>query len=178
MAELTTTARPYAKAVFELAEAGGDYERWSNQLRFLAAVAADDAMASRLDNPRLTRASLAELICGIGEGQLDEDGRNLVRLLAENRRLRLLPAIAPLYEELRGEAQGTVGARVTAAMPVSDAQQKAIATALKTRLGREVELECDVDEALIGGAVIRAGDLVIDGSVTGRLKQMASSLRH
>ncbi len=178
MSEITTTARPYAKAVFEMAQAKGDYERWSNQLAFLAAVAEDDAMAERLDNPRLTRESLAELVCAIGEGQLDEDGRNLVRLLAENRRLRLLPAIAPLYEELRNEAEGTIGARVTAAQPVSDAQQKAIADALKKRLGRDVELECDVDEALIGGAVIRAGDQVIDGSVTGRLQQMASTLRH
>lgn len=178
MSELTTIARPYAKAIFELAQGQDAYDRWSNQLQFLAAVAEDEAMAGRLDNPQLTRESLAELICAIGEGQLDEDGRNLVRLLADNRRLRLLPAIAPLYEELRDDAQGTVGAHVTAAHPVSEAQQKAIADALKKRLGRDVELECDVDEALIGGAVIRAGDLVIDGSVTGRLRQLASTLRH
>lgn len=178
MSEITTAARPYAKAVFELAQGSGNYDGWSNQLAFLAAVAKDPSMADKLDNPRLTRESLAELVCAIGEGQLDGAGQNLVRLLAENRRMRLLPGIAPMYEELRAEAEKKVAATVTSAQPVSDTQQKAIAEALKKRFGREVELECKVDETLIGGAVIRAGDLVIDGSVTGRLEQLVGTLRH
>jgi F-type H+-transporting ATPase subunit delta len=176
MSELTTLARPYAKAVFEVAQAAGDLARWSDQLGFMAAVAHDPAVRVVLDSPRLTREAAAQTFIQVCEGHIDDQGRNLVRLLADNGRLTLLPEVAALYEVLRAGAEGKVEAHVVSARPVSEKQKAGIATALKKRLGREVELVCEVDENLIGGAVIRAGDLVIDGSLRGRLEKMAASL--
>lgn len=176
MSELTTLARPYAKAVFEVAEAAGDMARWSDQLGFMAAVAHDPAMRAYLDSPRLTRDAVAQSFISVCEGRIDDQGKNLIRLLADNGRLTLLPEIAALYEVLRAGAEGKVEARVISAQPVSEAQKAGIIAALGRRLGREVELICEIDENLIGGAVIRAGDLVIDGSLRGRLEKMAASL--
>ena len=178
MTETTTIARPYAQAVFELARDHDKFVHWSDTLGFLAAVAGDPQMLAMLDNPRLTEKQLTDLFLDICGERIDESGKNFVLMLAENRRLGVLSEIAALYEDLRREAEGVVRGEVISAFPVSEEQLKNIATALKTRLGREVELECTTDESLVGGAVVRAGDLVIDGSVKGKLKRLANTLSH
>ncbi len=178
MAELTTVARPYAQAVFERAQATGRLADWSNELQFAAAVGADPQMANMIESTRLTKVELADLFIAVGAERLSEEARNLLRLLAENRRLVLLPEIAAVYEVLRAEAESTVEAEMVSAYPLDDAQRARIAEALKTRLGRNVTLSATVDESLIGGAIIRAGDLVIDGSVRGKLGRLASALNH
>jgi F-type H+-transporting ATPase subunit delta len=171
-------ARPYARAVFELAKSQGDYQSWADSLALMAAVVSNDTMRSLLDNPSLTRSAAAELViraCGedIGDGE-----KNLVNMLAENDRLSQLPMIAALYGEFRDQAEGTVEAEVISAQPLSDAQKTAITEALKNRLGRDVQLNCSVNQDLVGGAVIRAGDLVIDGSAVEHLRQLSSALVH
>lgn len=176
MSELTTLARPYAKAVFEAAQAAGNLAGWSDQLGFMAAVAHDPDMRRYLDNPKLTREAAAQTFISVCEGRIDDRGKNLVRLLAENGRINALPEIAALFEVMRANAEGKVEAKVVSARPVADGQKAEIAAALRKRLGREVELVCEIDENLIGGAVIRAGDLVIDGSMRGRLERLAASL--
>ena len=176
MSELTTAARPYAKAAFQVAKDGDALATWSQQLGFMALVAEDAQMRAVLDSPRLTRQTMAEAFLAVCADHVDASGQNFVHLLAENARLRLLPEISRLFELLKAEAEKKVEAQVTSAQEVSAAQQKAIASALKQRLGREVALKCVVDDSLIGGAIVRAGDLVIDGSVRGRLRRLASSL--
>jgi len=171
-------ARPYARAAFSLAHEGGDMAGWSERLDLLARVAEDTRVSSALAAPRLTREQRAELMLSICEQQLDEPTRNLVRLLAENGRLGLLPDVAAQFEALRAEAEGRVDAYVRSATALSDEQQQRIADGLKKRLEREVRLHCEVDDSLVGGAVIRAGDLVIDGSLRGRLQRLASRLAH
>jgi F-type H+-transporting ATPase subunit delta len=114
-------------------------------------------------------------VCG---EHIDDQARNLVRVLAENRRLDVLPAIAALYERLRAEAEGAVEAELISAVPVKDAHRDKIAQALGRRLGREVKLTCTEDKSLLGGAVLRAGDLVIDGSVKGKLARLAGTMSH
>jgi F-type H+-transporting ATPase subunit delta len=171
-------ARPYARAVFELARSQGQFQAWTDRLTLMAAVVGNDTMKSMLDNPRLTRNDAAELViraCGddIGDSEI-----NLLRMLGENGRLDQLPMISALYNELRDEAEGTVEAEVISAQPLSDEQKAAIANALKQRLGRDVQLNCSVNEDLVGGAVIRAGDLVIDGSAVEHLRQLSSVLVH
>lgn len=171
-------ARPYARAVFELAKSQGDYQRWSDSLALMAAVVGNDTMRALLDNPQLTRGGATDLVtraCGedIGEGE-----KNLLNMLAENDRLSQLPMIATLYSQFRDEAEGTVEAEVISAQPLSEAQKTAIASALKQRLGRDVQLNCSVNEDLVGGAVVRAGDLVIDGSAVEHLRQLSSTLVH
>ncbi|MGD2073636.1 MAG: F0F1 ATP synthase subunit delta [Gammaproteobacteria bacterium] len=173
-------ARPYARAVFELAKSEGRFQDWSERLTMMAAVVNDPTMKSALANPRLTRSGAGELViraCGGGEG-VGESGINLVRILAENSRLAQLPMIAALYSQLRDAAVGTIEADVVSAFPLDEAQKTAIATALKARLGREVQLNCSVNQDLLGGAIIRAGDLVIDGSAVEHLRQLSSALIH
>ena len=176
MAELFSIARPYAQAVFELARSSGDYTGWSQSLSAMAQVSRDPEMKRLIQNPRVSRQEIAQVIadvCGSGVG---EEGRNLLRLLAQNRRLHVLPAIADQYENLRAEAERTVQAELESALPVSDSEQQRIADALTARLGRKVELVCRINETLVGGAVIRAGDLVIDGSVRARLEKLAVAI--
>ena len=176
MAELFSIARPYAQAVFELARSSGDYTGWSQSLSAMAQVSRDPEMKRLIQNPRVSRQEIAQVIadvCGSGVGG---EGRNLLRLLAQNRRLHVLPAIADQYENLRAEAEQTVQAELESALPVSDSEQQRIADALTARLGRKVELVCRINETLVGGAVIRAGDLVIDGSVRARLEKLAVAI--
>jgi F-type H+-transporting ATPase subunit delta len=176
MSELITASRPYARAIFELAEANKDEEKWSQQLTFMAAVAADASMIEALDNPKLSKQQTAELFIKVCDPHLDKQGINLTKLLAENDRLVLLPEITTLYEKLRSEAEGSIDAEVISAFEVSDEQQKAIAKSLKKRLGRDVKLTTRIDTSLMGGAIIRAGDLVIDGSLQGRLTKIGTTL--
>lgn len=171
-------ARPYARAVFDLARQQGQLQQWSEQLALMAAVVNNATMQSLLDNPRLTRSDAGELVIRACGSDVDEHAANLLRMLAENGRLAQLPMIAVLYDTLRDEAEGTVDAQVISARPLSDAQKTAIAAGLKKRLGRDVQLNCSVNEDLVGGAVIRAGDLVIDGSAVDRLRQLSSALVH
>lgn len=171
-------ARPYARAAFELARESDTLAEWSERLGLLAAVAADKRVAVLLGDPRYTRGQRAEIVLGICGDHLDQAAANLVRLLAENGRLTLLEAIAEQYELLRADAENRVDARVSSARELDDTQRDRLAAALKKRLSRDVRLECEVDERLIGGVVVRAGDLVIDASVRGRLERLASRLAH
>lgn len=176
MAEKSTIARPYAQAVFEMAKSQNDYSGWSNDLALAASVAANPEMKAVVSNPRLSKDQLGKLFLGVCGKSLGKSVENLVHLLIENNRLPFLPEIVTLYESYRAEAEGTIEAEVISAFKVTNALQVKIAEALKVRLGREVSLTCSVDENLLGGAIIRAGDLVIDGSATGQLQKLASAL--
>jgi F-type H+-transporting ATPase subunit delta len=178
MAESTTVARPYAQAVFQLARDAQSLDAWSETLALAAAVAVDAEMQPLLDSPRLTETQLGELFAAICGKGLSAEGRNFIRLLAENRRLVVLPEIARLYEALRNEAEGAIQAHLITAFPVTEEQKAVLTKALKQRLGREIQLESTVDPTLLGGAIIRAGDLVIDGSVQGKLERLTSALSH
>lgn len=178
MAENITIARPYAQAIFSLAQEQGDLKGWSEMLQFAAAVAADEEMVAVIDSPRFDSGQLADLFIEICGDKLNDAGKNMVRVLAENDRLNVLPEVAELFEAERAAVEGTIVAEVTSATQLNDAQQQSIAEALKKRLGRDVTLECQIDESLLGGAIIRAGDVVIDGSVVGKLEKLTSALAH
>lgn len=176
MAEKTTLARPYAKAVFDLAFQTERLQEWSNALAFAALVAEDPHMVALIRSPRVTKAQAAELFIELGGERFDDEVRNFIRTLAENHRLGLLPQIAALFEQYRAEAESTVEVQLISAAPVSDEQKQKFAASLKGRLKRNVELKAETDPSLLGGAVIRAGDMVIDGSVRGRLSRLATAL--
>ena len=171
-------ARPYARAVFELAHSKGQFQEWSDRLALMAAVVSNDRVKSVLDNPRLTKSDAGNLVIRACGEDIDDGEVNLLKMLAENDRLGQLPMIAALYNRFRDDAEGTVEAEVISALPLSDAQKSVIVNALKQRLGCEVQLICSVNEDLVGGAVIRAGDLVIDGSAVEYLRQLSSALIH
>ena len=176
MVETVTAARPYAKAVFELARNSGNYEAWSQRLSLLKAVVADPAVSVALDDPSNTSADRASLVEKIVGDKLDAEGVNMVRLLAENNRLSLLGEVGEIYEHLRADEEGTLEATVITAMALDDNYRNKIAEALQRRFDKKVNIIEEIDDSLIGGAIIRAGDIVIDGSVKGRLSQLGSSL--
>ena len=176
MAEMTTIARPYARAAFEHAQAGQALTGWSEMLQFAAAVVTDADMQGLLASPDVSPQDKAKAVVDVCGDRLDAGGQNFIRLLADNRRLTALPAIAEVYEELRAEAERSVEAEVVTAFELRDEQKDSLAAALKRRLDRDVVLNCSVDETLIGGVKVRAGDLVIDGSAKGRLAKLATSL--
>lgn len=178
MSELTTAARPYARAVFEMADEAGDLAKWSEMLAFMGAVADNEEVQTLLANPRMTKQAGADAFITLCDKKLDDKAENLVKMLAENDRLSLLPEMSVLYEVLKDEAEGSVEALVTAAKKLTQAEEKSIATALKKRLGRDVKLKVSLDESLLGGAIIQAGDLVIDGSLKGRLSKMTNLMTH
>ncbi len=176
MSELITVARPYARAAFELARSQDRFKPWSEMLAHMAAVARDPTLHALLDSPRLTADQAAELFISVCGKHIDKQGANLVRLLAQNRRLTALPEIATLFEQYRASAEGKIEVEVISAKELDPEHRDVIVRALRQRLGRDIDLSTRTDPALLGGAVIRAGDLVIDGSVRGRLNRLAVTL--
>jgi len=174
--EASTIARPYAEAIFERAGESDKLDLWSEMLGFLAAVVVDPTMARVVGNPLIERSELTRLMLEIAGGRINQEGQNLLRLLVQNGRLPLLPEIARLYEELKADKQRLVNVHVVSAYVLKPAQERQIADALKQKLGREIRITSEKDPDLIGGIHIRAGDLVIDGTVRGRLQQLANEL--
>ncbi|MGD9384942.1 MAG: F0F1 ATP synthase subunit delta [Thioalkalispiraceae bacterium] len=178
MAEKSTIARPYAVAAFGLAKEKNELAKWSDMLGFAAVVVTDEAMQDYINNPKIEQETLSRLMLEICGDQLNEVGKNFIKVLVANKRLNVLPEIAVLYNELRADAEKTVEAEVISAFPLTDAQQNSLIEGLKKRLGREVSLVSKVDENLLGGAIVRAGDLVIDGSASGQLSKLETMLLH
>jgi F-type H+-transporting ATPase subunit delta len=174
MSERLTIARPYAKAIFALAREARALDATATGLERAAQVVADPRVHGLLGDPRVTPAQLAELVNGIAA--LDEHGRNFVTLLAQNRRLGFLPEIAALFAQMKAEVENAVDVEVIAATALSADQESRYAVALQKKLGRQVRLHTRIDQSLLGGAVLRAGDLVIDGSIKGRLERLATEL--
>jgi len=176
MAERITTARPYAKAIFALARQSNSLAATADGLMLGAQVVLDPAVHSLLGSPHVTSAQLAELVNGIAGSKLDQHGRDFVSLLAMNRRLGFLPEIAALFAQMKSEVENAVDVEVTSATALSSDQESRYAAALQKKLGRTVRLRTKVDQDLLGGAVLKAGDLVIDGSIKGRLDRLATEL--
>ena len=176
MAERATIARPYAKAAFEYAREANAFAAWSQGLRSAAQIVADPSVAPLTKSPQWPLANLVSLITDVAGAKLDAGMQNFVRVLAENHRLLLLPEIAAHYEELRAAVENTLDVEVISAVTLSDAQADKLKQALSARLKRTVRMQNSVDSTLLGGAVVRAGDLVIDGSLKGRLERLATDL--
>jgi F-type H+-transporting ATPase subunit delta len=183
MADNNTIARPYAQAVFELAHAAGELPQWSEALGVAANLLADGRVAEYLSNPALSDDRRLEFLTGLfasGGGRLlaggDRKGTNFLKLLLEYGRVVVLPEIAEHFELLKAQIENVVDVTVVSAAPLSAERQSAISTALRARLGRDINLETEIDQNLIGGAVIKAGDVVIDGSLRARLDGLTNAL--
>lgn len=176
MAQTSTIARPYAKAVFELARDARDFDGWQAQLELLAHIAADAAVRVAIANPKVETKRIAELVLGVAGDRLSPVGRNLVAVLAERKRLAVMAEVLEQFIALRREAERTVEVELVTATPADAATQQRFVAALERKLGRKVELRNRTDAGLIGGALIKAGDLAIDGSVRGRLERLANQL--
>lgn len=175
MSQALTLARPYARAAFAHAREEGRAAQWSQSLGTAAQIAADPQVAGLLAHPQLSAHDAVALLAADGAG---ESFSRFLTLLADNQRLSLLPEIASLFEGLRAEAEHVVRAKVTSAAALQHGDLETIRAALQRRFNRDIEIETAVDPALIGGAVIDTGDLVIDGSLRGKLARLESSLAH
>ncbi len=176
MSELTTVARPYAKAAFDFAVEKQGVDRWASMLAFLAEIAHNDTVIALMSS-QMSVDQLADVFIKIGGEQIDEHGQNLIKVMAENGRLAALPAVSKQFLLLRDEWQQEVTAEVTSATELTAEQQSTIAASLEKRLARKVKLNCTIDASLVAGVIIRAGDTVIDGSVRGRLNDLADKLQ-
>jgi len=185
MADNNTIARPYAQAVFELARDAECLGRWSDALNAAGEVLADGSVAAFLGNPALTGEQKLDFLTGLFAAAGDKDsvlagdheqGLNFLRLLLEYSRVGVLPEIAEHFDALKANIENTLDVTITSAAALSEPQREAMAQVLKKRLGRDVNLETETDEKLIGGAVIRAGDVVIDGSLRARLEGLSTAL--
>jgi F-type H+-transporting ATPase subunit delta len=167
-----TIARPYVAAAYEFAAAKKDVPAWEQMLESAALVASDQSVVDLMQSPQLSPAELAGFFCDILKSEMDTAKKNFIKLLAENRRLNVLPQISAMFKETRAEEEKEVVVNVTSASPLDKAYQQKLVKALTKRLDRKVKLSCEVDPSLVGGVVIRAGDLVIDGSVRGKLMRL------
>jgi F-type H+-transporting ATPase subunit delta len=177
MAEEATLARPYANAVFGVAKQDRLLDQWSRSLAYLAAAAAEEGVRQIIESPSNTDEQKAHALAEICGEELGDKGRALVGVLARNRRLALLDEIQKQYEALRAEEERTLEVEVVTAFDLSDAQRSQLVDGLKRRFERDIELSSRVDKGLVGGAIIRAGDTVIDGSVRGKLDKLAETLQ-
>jgi len=176
MAERATVARPYARAAFAHARETGRVAQWSGWLATARSVVASDEFQKLERSPGISTADLTALVAGICGDALDDHGRALLALLAENGRLDFLPEIAAQFEALKSEAENVAEVEIVSATALDDRQRERLAGALRTRLRRDVRLHCTVDPALVGGAVVRSGDLLIDGSLKGKLERLETEL--
>jgi F-type H+-transporting ATPase subunit delta len=177
MSELSTLARPYAEAVFRMAQGESDLAGWSSRIATLAAIVSDAQVARLIADPAVSADRVAGLIIEVAGADLGERGANFVKVLAENDRLSVLPEIGAQFEALKANAEGILEATITSAQELTQAQIDDLVAGLKTRFSRAVNVRVAIDPELIGGAVIAIGDQVIDGSVKGRLQRMSFALQ-
>ena len=182
MADFSTVARPYARAVFELAQDSGDLDGWSEALAAAAAITGDRVARDYLRRPGLGVGQRIDFVGSLagslpgGQVLASPAGRNLLALLAENDRLDSLGEISKQFDARKAEREHKVKVRLVAAANVDTATANRIAGALGKKLGRTVELELEIDSSLVGGAIVRAEDMVIDDSIRTRLTRLTSSL--
>jgi len=176
MAESITIARPYAKASFEAARTGDALDAWSSMLAYASAIAKDENMVVVLDHPALTSQAKADAFCDVCGDNLNEQGKNLIRVLSENDRIGLLPEIASLFDVLKAQLEQSVDVEVESAFDLGSEQQEKLAQALSKKLDRKVNVTSSVNAELMGGAIVRANDLVIDASVRGKLAKLAEAV--
>jgi F-type H+-transporting ATPase subunit delta len=177
MAEVTTIARPYAEAVFRLADEGNALAAWSASLGEMAAVAGNADVQAVIANPNIGAQQLTDVFMSLCKDVTDKQARSMVELLVRNGRLEVLPEISQQFEELKDQREGVVEAHIVSAFPLDDAQKASLVADLERKFKRKVNATVSVDNALIGGVRIMVGDEVIDGSVQAKLANMAVALK-
>ncbi len=176
MADETTIARPYAEAIFKQAKENSALDSWSSILTLLASIAGDEQTIALLKSPRVEKKKAGDFFIEVAGDTLTEQAKNLIHLLADNRRLILLPEIARQFEVRRKLEQGCVTIELISCYNVTPKQQEELSATLSRKLGKEVQVDVAVDKTLLGGWLIKHQDKVIDLTIRGRLTQLAANL--
>lgn len=176
MSELSTLARPYAEAAFKRAKEVGAAGVWSDSLAFLSAVIKDKELAAVIDNPRVSKEQLTRLMLDICQGQIHDEAVNFLKILIENDRLKLVPHVAELYEQYKADDEGYVNVEIFSAYALTKEEERKYVAMLEKQLHKKVNATVAIDKTLIGGIRAKAGDKVIDGSISGQLQQLAKRL--
>jgi F-type H+-transporting ATPase subunit delta len=176
MSELTTIARPYAKAAFDFAVEAKAIDTWLEMLVFAAEVSKNDTITGYLSGTASVEQA-KEIFLNVCGEQLNEQGQNLIKVMAENERLLVLPQVAEQFAALKAEFDKEVTADVSSAVELTADQQTNISAALEKRLARKVKLNCVVDATIVSGLIIKADDMVIDGSIRGKLDRLATTMQ-
>lgn len=176
MAELATIARPYANAAFDIAKRENVLDQWSRMLAVINTVTDNDNVKVLLDSPDMPATAKAFRLAEICGDELDDRGKKFLQALAEHDRLTLIGEIRTQFEELRAEEERSLDVQVVSAYAMTEAQSSQLASALNAKFAKDISIETSVDKSLIGGAIVRAGDVVIDGSVRGKLNKLAETL--
>ncbi len=176
MAELRTLARPYAKAAFQVACDANGVQSWADQLSTLGAICAESRVASMVGSSTIAANEQVATLVKLGGGELDKPVENFLHILSENKRLPLLPAIAELFAELKANHEKSVEVNISSAFELDEGVEAKLSQALKDKLQRDIKVNTEVDSDLLGGVLIRAGDIVIDGSIKGRLAKLSEAM--
>lgn len=177
MAEVTTIARPYAEAVFKSAQTKKSIAAWSDMLKYAAAVSREPQIKTLIGSPNVSAKQLADIFHAICKDKLNEEGRNLITLMAENDRLDVLPQVSDLYEQLKSQYEGVLDARIVSAFELNAEQLKKLIAMLEKKFKHEINAKVSVDPELIGGIKVEIGDEILDTSVRGKLEAMAVALK-
>lgn len=177
MAEAITIARPYAEAVFKSAQVKQTVAAWSEMLHTAAAVAKEKQVIELIGNPRVSAKQLAEIFLAICKNKLNEEGRNLIMLMAENDRLNVLPQVSELFEQLKSQYEGVLDAKIVSAFELNNSQLKSLIASLERKFKHKINAKVSVDPELIGGVKVEIGDEILDNSVRGKLEAMTVALK-
>ncbi len=172
MSAQITLARPYAKAIYEHAKPANKVQQWSQWLEYLEALTTNAEMDAFIQSPKSSKSKIVEVLIDIAGTAVDDEARNLIKLLTMNKRLAIVPDIRALFEQYRANDEGSVNVQVTVPYPLEEDERKAVVAALQTTLDKTIDIETTVDPSIIGGIVIKAGDQIIDGSVLGNLNRL------
>jgi len=177
MAEAITVARPYAEAVYKLAVANQNLSEWSKMLQLAAVIAENDDVKQLVGNPVVSAKQFGEIILEIGRNKFNSEARNLVMLLADNKRILVLPQISQLFEQLKAQYEGVLEAKIVSAFAMESRQLKKLIDDLERKFKRKIEAQVSIDPELIGGVKVEIGDEILDASVRGKLEAMAVALK-
>jgi F-type H+-transporting ATPase subunit delta len=177
MAEAITVARPYAEAVYKLAVNNQGLSEWSKMLQLAAAIAEDGGVKRLIGNPVISAKQLGEIFLEIGKNKFNSGARNLIMLLADNKRILVLPQISQLFEQLKAQHEGVLEAKIVSAFAMESRQLKKLIEDLERKFKRKIEAQVSIDSELIGGVKVELGDEILDASIRGKLEAMAVALK-
>ena len=176
MAELRTLARPYAKAAFQAASETSSVQLWADQLTLLGSISAEAKVADAISSSTIDAATQVSTFTNLAGDDLGVAVNNFLHVLASNKRLLLLPSIADLFAELKADLERSVEVNISTAFALDSAVETKLTEALKNKLQRDIRVNTNIDKSLLGGVVVRAGDIVIDGSIKGRIAKLAEAM--